>query len=72
MSKDRLTESKLWTVISLDGHVKDAFDESEKGCGGGPETCGGCRNCILMQIGPEFKVDYGVTTARLKELGKGS
>jgi hypothetical protein len=65
-----MTRETLWTVI-IDretGHPVDAYDQSHGVCGGGPNTCGGCRDCIVQQCGDDFDVRYDVTTTDMKAM----
>jgi hypothetical protein len=68
-----MSEEKLWTiVISAETDLLvDAFDQSDPVCGGGPDLCGGCRDCIIMQCedGP-WVIEYDVTTSKLTEMGR--
>jgi hypothetical protein len=63
--------TKLWTVVFYDdGTVADAFDQSDPGCLGGPDLCGGCRNC-LVQLAERYgmRVERDVPDERMRELG---
>ncbi len=44
-------EGTLWTVIiNVENNLLiDAYDQQEPVCRGGPDTCGGCRDCIISQ-----------------------
>lgn len=65
-----MEEEKLWTVI-LDNKTNkmvDAFDQSQPVCTGGPNTCGGCLQCIIAQCGDDWTIEYDLTTDEMLQL----
>jgi hypothetical protein len=64
-------EGRLWTSVQTkDGVLVDAYDQSWWVCGGGPNTCGGCRDCMVAQAG-DFVIRYDVTDEQLEKMPKG-
>ena len=62
--------SALWTVI-IDretGRPVDSFDQSDPVCGGGPNMCGGCRDCTVAQVADDFDIRYDLTTEAMRAL----
>jgi hypothetical protein len=64
-----IMDEKLWTVIidAETNYVVDEFDQDDPVCGGGPDLCGGCRDCVVMQCesAGEWTIHHDVTTKGL-------
>lgn len=60
---------KLWTaILTHDGELMDAFDQDQWVCGGGPNVCGGCLDCVVAQCGDDFDIRYDLTIEQVRAL----
>lgn len=67
-----IMDEKLWTAVisAKTGWIADAFGQDDPVCGGGPDLCGGCRDCIVAQCegSDAWTVLFNVTSFEMKAM----